>query len=299
VRPAVIRRNLFDVLASLVTLAACGCQSATADSNQPLRLHSTAATLAAIIEIPQQVPRPLPAVVLVHGSGRITAAEMMSNAGRRLRDMGFVVLAYDKRGVGESTGEYTSIGPANSDRMFDLLATDALAGVDALRTRKHVDARRIGLLGFSQAGWIAPLAASRSKNVSFVVTISGPAVSVGEEIAYSRLAGEDPGSIQGLTDEEIDVKMRDFSGPHGYDPLPALRAMTVPSLWILGERDRSIPLRKTVDALNRLAAAGKPVTSRVYPGVNHGMRNVVTGEQPDFWRAIEEWMLDRGVLQRF
>jgi hypothetical protein len=208
------------------------------------------------------------------------------------------VLAYDKRGVGSSTGEYASIGPANSVRMFDLLAADALAGVAALRARRDVDASRIGLVGFSQGGWIAPLAASRSPHVAFVVTISGPAVSVGEEIAYSRLAGEDPGSERGLSDEEIDRRLGGFNGPHGYDPITALRSMSAPSLWILGERDRSIPLQKTVAVLTDLATTGrKPITTHVFPGSNHGLRHVVTGEQPDYWRVIASWLRDRGVLK--
>lgn len=71
------------------------------------------------------------------------------------------MLAYGKRGVGGSTGEYTSIGPGNSVLMFDLLAADVIAAVEALRARKDIDARRIGLVGISQGGWIAPLAASR------------------------------------------------------------------------------------------------------------------------------------------
>lgn len=284
-------------LFGLAALSAFLRTATPAGADQALQLQSDGASLAAIIDVPETVPRPLPAVVLIHGSGRVTAHDMLANAGRRLTAMGFAVLAYDKRGVGGSTGEYTSIGPANSDRMFGLLAGDALAGVDALRARKDIDARRIGLVGFSQAGWIAPLAASRSPHVAFIVTISGPAVSVGEEIAYSRLAGEDPGSMPGLTDDEIGRRMAEFSGPHGYDPLPTLRSLTAPSLWILGERDRSIPLRKTVDTLDRLAGDGKPVTTRVYPGLNHSLRNTVTGEQPDFWRAIEAWLRERRILR--
>jgi hypothetical protein len=101
-----------------------------------------------------------------------------------------------------------------------------------------------------------------------------------------------------LTDAEIDQRMREFRGPHGYDPLAALRSMTAPSLWILGERDRSIPLRKTVDALHALATdERRPITVRVFPGLNHGMRDTVTGEQPDFWRAVEAWLRERGVLK--
>jgi dipeptidyl aminopeptidase/acylaminoacyl peptidase len=285
----------------LVFAIACASCATTASppSEQALTLTHAGAELAAIIRVPPSAPRPVPAVVLVHGSGRQTADDMLRHTGRRLEMLGLAVVAYDKRGVGKSTGEYTSIGPGNSVEMFDLLAGDALTVVDALRARPDIDTRRIGLVGISQGGWIAPLAASRSAHVSFVVTISGPAVSVGEEIAYSRLAGADPGSEQGLSDDEIDRRMREFTGPHGYDPIVVLTGLRAPSFWVLGDQDRSIPLKKTVAVLQRLAHDEKrPITAHVLPGLDHGLRHVVTGEQPDYWRAIATWLQQQNVLRR-
>lgn len=204
--------------------------------------------------------------------------------------MGLAVLAYDKRGVGASSGEYSGIGPANSEAMFDLLATDALAAVDALARRSDIDTTRIGLFGVSQAGWIVPLAASRSNRVAFVVLLSGPAVTVGEEIAYSRLAGEDPGSRQGLTEAEIAVEFAAFKGPHGFDPANSIAGMRAPSLWILGDRDRSLPVTHTIANLDRIKRTHNlPIEIHVLPGVNHGLRKP-TGEQPDFWAVIREWL---------
>ena len=274
-------------LVALTALLAVACQAGGIPSKD--------ARLAATVRTPENAKGRLPAAVLVHGSGRVTAQQILSNAGHRLTTMGLVVLAYDKRGVGESTGEYSNIGPRNSVAMFDLLATDALAGVDALRARNDVDPDRIGLVGFSQGGWISPLAASMRSSVAFVVTISGPAVSVGEEIAYSELAGADPGSIQGLSDVEIDRRMAAFQGPHGYDPGPVLARLEVPSLWILGERDYSIPLKRTVAILTDLKAKGRPITTHVIPDADHGLRRS-TGERPDFWGVVEEWLASRGVL---
>jgi dienelactone hydrolase len=261
-------------------------------------LPSRGAKLAGRIIVPAAGHTPRPAVVLVHGSGEVTGGDMMAGPGRRLADMGFVVLAYDKRGVGQSTGEYASIGPSNSVRMFDLLAADTLAGVQALRRRPDVDTSRVGLVGYSQAGWIAPLAASRSSDVAFVVLISGPAVSVGEEIYYSRLAGEDPGSEQGLSDAEIDRRMRQFKGPDGYDPVPVLSKLATPSLWILGEHDRSIPVVKTRDTLERIKRdMGRPITTHIIPGVNHRLMDS-TGRQPDYWRTVETWLRAQKILKQ-
>jgi dipeptidyl aminopeptidase/acylaminoacyl peptidase len=287
------------VVTTMIAGAVAGCTAATQETAGPqqLTLESQDARLAATLMLPQDRRPPYPGVVLVHGSGQVTAAQMMGNANRLVR-MGFAALIYDKRGVGGSTGEYSTIGPANSERMFGLLARDALAGVAALRARKDVDAKRVGLVGISQGGWIAPLAATIDDRIAFVVTISGPAVSVGEEIAYSRLAGEDPGSQQGVTDEEIATRMRAFQGPHGYDPLPTLTKLASPSLWILGEHDRSIPLRRTVEILNTLETESRrPITTHVIPGVNHSLRNPVTGAFTDFWGVVAEWLKSIGIIR--
>ena len=105
------------------------------------------------------------------------------------------VLVYDKRGVGDSSGtnpqelvatfKLRDVGDPNAPRvpvniaasrqMIDILAGDALAGVESLKTRNDIDSSRIGFVGMSQAGWIMPLAASRSDDVAFIVNISGPA----------------------------------------------------------------------------------------------------------------------------
>jgi dipeptidyl aminopeptidase/acylaminoacyl peptidase len=274
----------FRIIGLTLLASACAVHGATEEAvsfeNDGARLHGT-------LLLPEG-RGPHPAVVLVHGSGELTAAMMLRNAWR-LRGSGYAVLAYDKRGVGRSTGEYSTIGPGNSDRMFGLLAGDALAAVDLLCARRDIDRARVGLVGISQGGWIAPLAASRSVRVRFVVSISGPAVSVGEEIAYSRLAGADPGSIQGLGDDEIDRRMRAFAGPHGYDPVPVLRGLNVPSFWVIGERDRSIPVARTLDALRALAASGRPIATHVVPGADHGLRDA-EGRAPDVWTPVLDWI---------
>ena len=149
---------------------------------------------------------------------------------------------------------------------------------------RAVDSRRIGLDRHQPGRLDRALAASRSPHVAFVVTISGPAVSVGEEIAYSRLAGADPGSEQGLTDEEIEKRMREFNGPHGYDPAATLAVLDVPSVWLLGEKDRSIPLHKTAVALGSDSPSienGLITAHHRQPGLDHGLRSIVH-EQPDF-----------------
>ena len=285
------------IAALVLASTACAAVPASEPRTEALTLKSRDAQLAATLHLPQG-RGPSPAAVLVHGSGRRSGAEMAANLGYPLLSRGVAVLAYDKRGVGGSTGEYTSIGPANSERMFDLLAADALAGVEALATRPEIDTTRIGIVGVSQAGWIVPLAASRSERVAFVVLLSGPAVTVGEEIAYSRLAGEDPGSRQGLSDAEIAREFAAFTGPHGFDPATSIAAMRAPSLWILGERDRSLPVPQTLANLERIKRMfERPITIHVIEGANHGLRRP-NGEQPDVWPTIARWLSERGITKK-
>src|SRR5262249_36868760 len=87
---------------------------------------------------------------------------------------GIASLAFDKRGTGESTGDWRL-----SD--FDALAEDVLAGVDFLRRDGRIRADKVGLWGVSQAGWVMARAAARSAAVAFLVPVPGGAVMPAEQ----------------------------------------------------------------------------------------------------------------------
>ncbi len=120
---------------------------------------------------------PHPAVVFLHGSGaegRFASRFLAEHFTR----YGIAALIYDKRGVGKSTGDWKQ-----SD--FGDLAGDAIAAISFLQRRKEINARKIGIYGHSQGGMIAPLVASRSKDVAFVVSGAGSAVPLHEAEAGS------------------------------------------------------------------------------------------------------------------
>jgi len=111
---------------------------------------------------------PHPAVVFLHGSGaegRFASRFLAEHFTRH----GIAALIYDKRGVGKSTGDWKQ-----SD--FGDLAGDAIAAIGFLQQRKEINAQKIGIYGHSQGGMIAPLVASRSKDVAFVISGAGSAV---------------------------------------------------------------------------------------------------------------------------
>ena len=126
---------------------------------------------------------PSPAVVLIHGSGprdRNGYASLMALYAEYLARRGFVVLSYDKRGVGDSGGDWAAAG-------FTELAQDAAAGLTFLRSMSSVDPTRIGLMGSSQAGWVAAAAIKNGAAPSFTILVgaAGSALTVVEQNIYN------------------------------------------------------------------------------------------------------------------
>lgn len=138
---------------------------------EAVRFASGKVTLAGTLVLPGD-PGAHPAIVLFHGSGPQSRDLFTA---RWFAMQGVAALAYDKRGVGESTGDFRAIP-------FMELCNDGLAAIGYLKSRKEIDAKRIGVWGLSQGGWLGPLAASRSTDVAFVIAVSGPGVSPGEQM---------------------------------------------------------------------------------------------------------------------
>ena len=103
---------------------------------------------------------PFPVIVLVHGSGDESAVDYYFEPYLYAAN-GFASFVFDKRGTGESEGEYL--------QNFHVLSDDVVAAVQWLRTQSDIDGDDIHLAGFSQGGWIAPLAALKDGNVRSVL----------------------------------------------------------------------------------------------------------------------------------
>lgn len=120
---------------------------------------------------------PFPAVVMIHGSEYGVKKNFKDYAKFFARN-GIVTLTYDKRGCGESGGDYLT-----SD--FVDLAKDVVAAVEKLKHDPLVDSNRIGLWGISQGTWIELLADSLSSDISFLINVSGPAMTPAEHTLYA------------------------------------------------------------------------------------------------------------------
>lgn len=135
-------------------------------------------SLSATLTIPQG-KGPFPAVVLVSGSGlqnrdeEIMGHKPFAVLADYLTRHGVAVLRYDDRGFGQSKGNVLNA------TTFDF-ADDAESALLWLRRQKGIDAKRVGIIGHSEGGMVAPIVASRCDKVNFVVLLAGPGTSGGE-----------------------------------------------------------------------------------------------------------------------
>jgi alpha-beta hydrolase superfamily lysophospholipase len=252
---------------------------------------------------------PFTGIVLVHGSGPESRATNRAMA-ESLVSLGIAAAIFDKRGVGESGGDLTTVS------ITDLAA-------DAVAVAAHLDAlpevAGVGIFGHSQGGWVAPLAAYQYGRAAFVITSAGPAVPPSREAEWDtvrqlrRLNAGSAAEIQARAaiqawhdgirsgnwlpfDQAIDQASRqtwyeasglteftarppaDFQRSYrrlmDYDPLPTLERLNVPMLALLSADDESIDALETVQILQSLSAAGRPISVRVYNGFDHSMRQL-------------------------
>jgi pimeloyl-ACP methyl ester carboxylesterase len=149
------------------------------------------------------------ALVALHGAGEGTRdSPSLRHLHELLPPHGIGVVTFDRRGEGESSGDATR-------GRFDRQADDALAVLRA------IDAERVGLWGYSQGGWIAPIAAARSDEVAFLVLVASIGVTPSEQMMVAverqlRLAGYGDGVVE----RALDLRRRFEHWIHEVAPEP-------------------------------------------------------------------------------
>ena len=251
----------------------------------------------------------VPAVVFVHGSGaegrwasRFLATQLASH--------GIAALIYDKRGVGESTGDWRQATP-------DDLVRDAAAAVARLRQESRIDGRRIGVHGHSQGGTLAPMVVAQSRDVAFVIASAAAALPTDSVEIFSILnawypgasSAKDSAEVLDYVGELVAVAYRGrprarldslasvsrdrawfvpppapensywtFSKLYArYEPLEWWAKVRVPVLLIYGERDQRVPASESVARIATTVARNAPdvdLTVRILPGADHTFRLV-------------------------
>lgn len=177
-------------LVAVTTLLAAQVNAQEVERRE-VRFASGKATLVGTVLLPA-ADEPVAGVVIIHGSGDSDRTNRWTSAwADALAARGIAVLHPDKRGSGASEGDWRTAS-------FETLASDAVAAVTLLGDLDEVDASRVGVLGFSQGGHIAPLAAAASDRVRFAGAVSGSVVPMVQQIVDEvELAAERAGLTAG------------------------------------------------------------------------------------------------------
>ncbi|MGC4041821.1 MAG: alpha/beta hydrolase [Flavobacterium sp.] len=236
---------------------------------QDVTFESQGITLAGSILEPK---KPFAAVVIIHGSDPVKREMEFA---KRLAQKGIAVLTYDKRGVGESGGIYVgpSVGTNNIDTTnINLLSQDANAAAKAFRSYLKDKKTPIGLVGFSQAGWIIPIAASKNPQIEFMVLFSCPTITTLEQLRFQFYTNGNNNFWENHT--EADAHEHTKNDPDRYqfvatDPKKSLNTLSIPGLWLFGEKDIQIPVKLCIEQLNAFKAQGKPFEYALFSKLGH------------------------------
>lgn len=222
-----------------------------------------------------------PGVVMVAGSGSGHRSELLTSA-QELAARGVATLVYDKNLTGYS--------PLARD--YDALGADALDALRLLQVRPEVAADHVGLWGFSEGGWVIASAAARDARVAFLVMVSAPTVSPGEQAAWmaSRLLHQHQ---LDLLQHPVGLHLtlgRPFLGYTDYRP--PLSRVHQPVLAMFGAEDVTVPVATSVSRL-RTELTG-PLTVHVFANSGHALTAPAGAEPHRSFDTTAQWIMRRG-----
>ena len=298
-------------------------------NDEQVKIASNGFTLAGTLSKPMAASAArVPGIVLVGGSGPTDRDELVAGIpifgqlADTLADAGFVVLRYDKRGVGQSGGRTEAATLAD-------YAEDARAAVTLLANRKDVDSKRIVVLGHSEGGSVAMILGAKEKRVAALVLVAAIGVTGAElNLEQVKHAQERSGRAERERQATIDLQKKIqeavltgkgwdqvaayrsqadtpwFQSFLAYDPSKVMPDVRQPLLIVQGELDTQVT-PANADRLSALAGArkGKAAAKVVkIPGVNHLLVPATTGEvdeynslknkriSPEVSQAIVAWL---------
>jgi hypothetical protein len=256
-----------------------------------------------------------PIVVLVGGSGptdrdeTVAGIPVLGQLAGALADAGYLVLRYDKRGVGQSGGRVETAGLVE-------FAEDLRAAVKYMADRKNADARRIAVIGHSEGGAIALLAAARDRRIAAVVLMAASGVSGHDlvlaqqkrlldrsnlseadkqaKIDYQRRIHEAVMTGKGWETLPADIRRQadtsEFQSLLRHDPAEIVPRVRQPLLIVHGMLDRQVDPSNAdrLEALARARKRGGTVDVTKIPGVNHLFVPATTGEVEEYSALVDK-----------
>jgi len=297
-------------------------------------------TLAGTITKPREAGK-FPAVILVTGSGPQDRNELMMGhepfkvIADYLTSNGIIVLRYDDRGIGKSTGSFSKATTGDFGK-------DALAALNFLKSDSQVDPNKIGVLGHSEGGLIAYiLAGQRAPSVNFLISLAGPSIkmdslmmlqnmavmkSLGKEMTSkdSELIRENFAIAKGdlPADQALKAIMKNMeSVPNSQnstfadeigvlitpwyrhflkiDPVPFIKKINVPVFAAFGGKDIQVPATQNMESLTHNLQPNSKSKLKIYPNFNHLFQNAKTGsikEYAEIGESINEQILEDIVV---
>lgn len=278
--------------------------------------------LAGTLSFPKKVGK-YPAVILLTGSGAQNRDEEIS--GHKpfkvitdyLTQRGIVVLRYDDRGVGKSTGQFdnSTIGD---------FSKDALAALAFLKKQNQVDARKIGFIGHSEGGLIAALLAGQNmRDLSFIMSLAGPAISIDQLMvdqlyAIGKTSGMSEPALEAarrINEKNFAIVKGDLNNREAYkglmenmkmvpgftehadllamvspayryflriEPEKYLKKITIPVFAAFGSLDVQVPSTRNLESLHRLLPRNPKSVLKEYEGLNHLFQQAQTGRVAEY-----------------
>ncbi|MEQ1728416.1 MAG: alpha/beta fold hydrolase [Vicinamibacterales bacterium] len=282
-------------------------------NDETVRIDANGFSLAGTLSRPEGVSGPLPAVVLVAGSGpndrdeTVAGIPIFGQIAEALANAGFAVLRYDKRGVGQSGGRVEAATMAD-------YAEDARAAVRMLSDRKDIDRRRIAIVGHSDGGSLAMLVAAKEKRVAGIALLATIGTTGADlnlyQVAHAFDRANRP-AAERQTTLDLQRRIQDavltgkgwetiqvppavrrqaetpwFQSFLAFDPAKIMKDVAQPILVVQGSLDTQVPADHA-DKLEALARArkkngGVEVVNVV--GVNHLLVPAKTGEVDEYGR---------------
>jgi uncharacterized protein len=268
-----------------------------------------------------------PGVVLIGGSGPSDrhSGGLFDSLRDQLAGAGVAVLAYDKRGVGRSTGAWAAATVGE-------LAQDAAAALATLRARPRVAADAVGVLGNSEGGWVALRLCARLDTPRHLILNSCPAVSFAESAVFALTrVGIDQEMATALV-RQVTAAVRAGHGRQqgqriidayqhepwyallraggftlddtiwsqltawaGHDPSDDLAQLKIPTLAIFGRSDPLVPIQASIARCEETAArAARPQQTVVFPDADHQLR-ITTGFAPGYLTCLSNWCREQGT----
>jgi len=293
-------------------IAAVSSRSVTISrpNDEQVNIPSNGFSLVGTLSRPTQASGTrLPAVVLVGGSGPtdrdsvLSGIPVLGQIAGALADAGFIVVRYDKRGIGQSGGR------AESASLNDY-SEDVRATVKALADRKDVDPKRIAAIGHSEGGLVALMAAAKDKRIGAVGLIATPGIT-GADILLAqqqrllsrmKLSPEEKQSKidaqkkiheavmtgKGLEllppDIRRSVDNAEFQSLLMSDPAKLVENVRQPLLIVQGDLDTQVEPQNAdkLEALARKRKNAPPVEVVKAPGINHLLVAATTGEADEY-----------------